>query len=65
MPVARIVRRRRRTPLGGGVAKTEEALRKFGKTGHAFFAVARPQYRVHTAVDGWKKIFAWFEKHLQ
>ncbi len=52
----------------------EEALQKFGKTyefhtydnaGHAFFAVDRPQYRVHAAVDGWKKVFAWFDKHLR
>jgi len=61
-------------PSPEDVAKTEEALKKFGKTyefhtydnaGHAFFAVDRPQYRVHAAVDGWKKVFAWFEKHLQ
>ena len=61
-------------PSPEDVAKTEEALKKFGKTyefhtyenaGHAFFAVDRPQYRVHAAVDGWKKVFAWFGKHLQ
>ena len=61
-------------PSPEDVAKTEEALKKFGKTyefhtyenaGHAFFAVDRPQYRVHAAVDGWKEVFAWFEKHLQ
>src|SRR5881397_3127003 len=61
-------------PSPEDVAKTEEALKKFGKTyefhtyedaGHAFFAVDRPQYRVHAAVAGWKKVFAWFEKHLQ
>jgi carboxymethylenebutenolidase len=54
--------------------KTEEALKKNEKTyecityenaGHAFFAVDRPQYRVHAAVDGWKKVFAWFEKYLK
>ena len=53
--------------------KTEEALRKHGKTfeshtyenaGHAFFAVDRPQYRVHAAVDGWNKVFGWFERYL-
>jgi|SRR5436309_1847956 len=61
-------------PSPEDVAKTEDALRKFGKTyefhtyenaGHAFFAVDRPQYRVHAAVDGWKKVFARFEKHLR
>src|SRR5438876_557033 len=60
-------------PSPEDVKTTEEALKKFGKTyefhtyenaGHAFFAVDRPQYRVHAAVDGWKKVFAWFEKHL-
>lgn len=52
---------------------TEEALKKHGKTyefhtydncGHAFFAVDRPQYRVHAATDAWKKVFAWFGKYL-
>ncbi|MDP3766556.1 MAG: dienelactone hydrolase family protein, partial [Dehalococcoidia bacterium] len=51
----------------------EEALKKHGKTyefhtyenaGHAFFAVNRPNYRPHAAVDGWEKVFAWFEKYL-
>ena len=54
--------------------KTEEALKKHGKTfeshtyenaGHAFFAVDRQQYRVHAAVDGWQKVFAFFGKHLK
>ncbi len=61
-------------PSPADAAKTEEALKKFGKTyefhtyenaGHAFFAVDRPQYRVHAAVDGWKRVFAWFGKHLR
>ena len=61
-------------PSPEDVAKTEEALKKLGKTyafhtyedaGHAFFAVDRPNYRVHAAIDGWKKVFAWFEKHLR
>ena len=54
--------------------KTEEALKKHNKTyefhtyenaGHAFFAVDRPQYRVHAAMDGWKRVFAFFGKYLQ
>ena len=61
-------------PSPADAAKTEAALKQFGKTyefhtyenaGHAFFAVDRPQYRVHAAVDGWKKVFAWFGKHLR
>ena len=61
-------------PSPADAAKTEEALKKCGKTyefhtyenaGHAFFAVDRTQYRVHAAMDGWKKVFAWFGKHLR
>ena len=60
-------------PSQADAAKTEEALKKHGKTyefhhyenaGHAFFAVDREQYRVHAAMDGWKKVFAWFGKYL-
>ncbi|MEO8442550.1 MAG: dienelactone hydrolase family protein [Betaproteobacteria bacterium] len=60
-------------PSPADAAKTEEALKRCGKTyefhtyentGHAFFAVDRPQYRVHAAVDGWKKVLAWFGKYL-
>ncbi|HUP95572.1 MAG TPA: dienelactone hydrolase family protein [Burkholderiales bacterium] len=60
-------------PSPADAAKTEEALKRYEKTyefhtyenaGHAFFAVDRPQYRVHAAVDGWKKVFAWFDKYL-
>jgi carboxymethylenebutenolidase len=60
-------------PSPEDVKKTEEALKKYGKeyefhtyenAGHAFFAVDRPQYRVHAAQDGWKKLFAFFGKHL-
>ena len=60
-------------PSQDDARKTEEALKRHGKTfeshtyenaGHAFFAVDRPQYRVHAALDGWKKVFGWFEKYL-
>jgi carboxymethylenebutenolidase len=61
-------------PSPDDARKTEEALKRFGKTyafhtyenaGHAFFAVDRPQYRVHAALDGWKKVFGWFDKYLK
>jgi carboxymethylenebutenolidase len=54
--------------------KTEAALREHKKVfeshtyenaGHAFFAVDREQYRVHAAVDGWKRVFAFFDKYLK
>ena len=60
-------------PSPADTAKTEEALKKFNKTfefhtyenaGHAFFAVDRPNYRQAAAVDGWNKVFSWFEKYL-
>jgi carboxymethylenebutenolidase len=53
---------------------TEEALKKHGKTfefhtyenaGHAFFAVDRPNYRQVAAVDGWKKVFDFYGKHMR
>ena len=56
------------------VNRIEEGLKKHGKdyefhrydgAGHGFFAVDRPGYRPEQAVDGWKKVFAFFEKHLQ
>jgi carboxymethylenebutenolidase len=61
-------------PSPADAAKTEAALKEHGKTyefhtyenaGHAFFAVDRPQYRVHAALDGWKRVFGWFEKYLR
>lgn len=60
-------------PSPADAAKTEEALKRYGKAyefhtyenaGHAFFAVDRQQYRVHAALDGWKRVFAWFGKYL-
>lgn len=61
-------------PSPADAAKTEEALKQHGKAyqfhtyekaGHAFFAVDREQYRVHAALDGWKRVFEWFGKYLQ
>jgi carboxymethylenebutenolidase len=55
------------------VNRTEAVLRELGKTyefyrydgaGHGFFAVDRPGYRPQQAVDGWKKVFAFYEKYL-
>jgi carboxymethylenebutenolidase len=55
------------------VAGIEQELKKHGKTyefhmydnaGHGFFAVDRPAYRVHAAVDGWQKVFDFFGKYL-
>jgi carboxymethylenebutenolidase len=37
---------------------------RYGGTGHSFFSVDRPAYRVESAVDGWEKIFAFLGTHL-
>ena len=55
------------------VNRTEAVLRKLGKTyefhrydgaGHAFFNAARVAYRPEQALDGWNKVFAFFNRHL-
>ena len=60
-------------PSSEQVNRTEAALKRFGKNyefyrydgaGHAFFAWYRPNYRPEQAQDGWKKVFAFFEKYL-
>jgi carboxymethylenebutenolidase len=61
-------------PTPEQVALHEEALKKHGKqyefhmypgAGHGFFYHHRPAYRQEQAVDGWNKVFAFFEKHLR
>jgi carboxymethylenebutenolidase len=60
-------------PSQAQVAELEEALKANGKTyefhsypntGHSFFSVNRPAYRVESANDGWEKIFAFYGKYL-
>jgi carboxymethylenebutenolidase len=55
------------------VNQHEAELKKHGKNyefhrydgaGHGFFYYDRPMYRIEQALDGWKKVFAFFEKHL-
>jgi carboxymethylenebutenolidase len=55
------------------VALHEQELKKLGKNyefhtypgaGHGFFYQHRPSYRQEQAVDGWKRVFAFFEKQL-
>ena len=62
-----------RNPNPEHVARMEEELKRHGKTyefhsydntGHGFFSVDRPGYRPESAVDGWNKVFAWYEKYL-
>jgi carboxymethylenebutenolidase len=55
------------------VNRMEEELKKYGKNyefhrydgaGHGFFAVDRPGYRPVQAVDGWQKVWAFYDKYL-
>lgn len=63
-----------RNPDPAQVDRTEEALRRHGKTyafhrydgaGHGFFAVDRPAYRPEQATDAWSKVFAFYERYLR
>jgi carboxymethylenebutenolidase len=55
------------------VAELEAALKEHGKTyefhsyegaGHAFFSTNRTSFRPEAALDGWQRIFSWFETYL-
>lgn len=63
-----------KSPSPEQVAKHEEELKRHGKSyefhmypkaGHGFFYYDKPVYRQEQAVDGWKKIFAFLERHLK
>jgi carboxymethylenebutenolidase len=60
-------------PTPEHVDQHEEALKRFGKSyefhrydgaGHAFFCWDRPSYRQEQAIDAWKKVFAFYERHF-
>ncbi len=60
-------------PSPAETAELEKELERLGKTcefhtydnaGHAFFAVDRPAYRQHAAVEGWQRIFDFFGRYL-
>ncbi|MGI8336785.1 dienelactone hydrolase family protein [Actinomadura scrupuli] len=42
----------------------EHEFHTFPDAGHAFFSVDRPMYRPAAAVEGWKKIFDFYGRHL-
>ncbi len=64
-----------RNPNPEHVASIEAALQQHGKQyevhtypapiGHGFFADYRPSYSQEAAVDGWQRIFAFFDTHLR
>ena len=56
------------------VNRTEAELKRLGKeyefhrydgAGHGFFATDRPGYRPEQAVDGWRKVFQFLDRHLK
>ena len=62
-----------KSPTPAQVAQHEQELKKHGKeyefhmypkAGHGFFYYDRGAYRQEQAVDGWQKVFAFFEKRL-
>jgi carboxymethylenebutenolidase len=62
------------SPTPEQVNQHEEALKKYGKqyefhrydgAGHGFFYYHTPLYRQQQAMDGWAKVFAFFERYLQ
>jgi carboxymethylenebutenolidase len=62
-----------KNPSPNDVNRTEEALKRYGKTyefhrydgaGHSFFDWGRPAYRPQQAMDAWQKVFTFFDKHL-
>lgn len=63
-----------KAPTAEQVNQHEAELKKHGKNyefhrydgaGHGFFYYDRPMYRVEQALDGWKKCFEFFGKHLK
>jgi carboxymethylenebutenolidase len=42
----------------------EHEFHTYDGAGHAFFSVDRPSYRPEAAVDGWRKVFDFFGRHL-
>jgi carboxymethylenebutenolidase len=62
-----------KNPTPESVHQLEEELKKYGKNyefhtypgaGHGFFYYPGVGYRPEAAVDGWKKMFTFFEKYL-
>lgn len=45
--------------------KKEHEFHRYDGAGHAFFNTAGDRYRANQALDGWEKVFAFFQKHLR
>jgi carboxymethylenebutenolidase len=60
-------------PTADQVNRTETVLKRLNKSyefhrydgaGHAFFNTSRTAYRAEQALDGWKKVFEFLQRHL-
>jgi len=60
-------------PTADQVNRTEAVLKKLGKNyefhrydgvGHAFFNYERPGFKAEPMLEGWKKVFAFLDRHL-
>jgi len=72
-PMLGLFGREDRAPTPEQVDMHEAELKKHGKNyefhmydgaGHGFFYYDRPMYRIEQALDGWKKVWAFFENQL-
>ena len=63
-----------RSPSPPEVDEHEEELKRHSKdyefhrydgAGHGIFYYDRPMYRIEQAIDGWEKVWAFFDKHLR
>ena len=61
-------------PTADQVNRTEAILKKLGKdyefhrydgVGHAFFNYERPGYKPEPMLEGWKRVYAFLDKHLR
>jgi carboxymethylenebutenolidase len=61
-------------PTADQVNRTEAVLKKLGKNyefhrydgvGHAFFNYERPGYKPEPMLEGWKRVYAFLDKHLR
>jgi carboxymethylenebutenolidase len=72
-PILGIFGNEDQNPSRDDVNRTEQVLKKLGKTyefhrydgaGHAFFNTMRTAFRPEQAMDGWNKVMAFLHKHL-
>ena len=59
-----IVQRLNRREIVTGFDVVEVNDLYFKSLGHGFFYHDRGAYRQQQAMDGWEKVYAWFEKYL-